>query len=140
MYVLFNIIIAFALFAVDAAVIAPAVGAPVVYLLYALATFLPGLAVAVRRLHDTDRSGWFLLVAFVPFVGGLILLIFLVEEGTRGRNQYGRDPKARRRRDDYYGDYEEEDEEEDERPRSRRRVVEEDDEDDDDRPPPRRRR
>ena len=61
--------------------------------LYALATILPGLAVAVRRLHDTDRSGWWVLIGLVPFVGGIVLLVFFVLEGTRGPNRYGADPK-----------------------------------------------
>ena len=65
-------------------------------LLYAalgLGLFLPGLAAAVRRLHDTGRSGWWYLVAFVPFIGGFILLYFLVIEGDAGPNEYGPDPK-----------------------------------------------
>jgi len=59
-----------------------------------LALFLPGLAVAVRRLHDTDRSGWWLLIGLVPIVGGIVLLVFMVLEGTRGPNSHGADPKA----------------------------------------------
>jgi uncharacterized membrane protein YhaH (DUF805 family) len=57
--------------------------------LFYLATFLPGLAVAVRRLHDTDRSGWWLLIAFIPLIGSLVLLYFMVQPGTAGPNQYG---------------------------------------------------
>jgi uncharacterized membrane protein YhaH (DUF805 family) len=62
--------------------------------LYSLAVLLPGLAVAVRRLHDTDRSGWWLLIALVPLVGGIVLLVFFVLAGTAGQNKYGADPKA----------------------------------------------
>jgi uncharacterized membrane protein YhaH (DUF805 family) len=51
--------------------------------------FLPILAAAVRRLHDTDRSGWWILLNFVPLVGGIILLVFLVLEGTKGPNRFG---------------------------------------------------
>ncbi|MDD7939999.1 DUF805 domain-containing protein [Actinomycetospora lutea] len=61
--------------------------------LYSLAVLLPSLAVAVRRLHDTDRTGWWLLIALVPLVGGIVLLVFYCIEGTRGANQYGPDPK-----------------------------------------------
>ena len=59
-----------------------------------LALLIPGIAVSIRRLHDTGRSGWWLLLAFVPIVGGLILLVFMVIEGQRGPNEYGADPKT----------------------------------------------
>ena len=62
--------------------------------LYSLAAFIPGLAVTVRRLHDTDRSGWSILYGLIPAVGGLILLYFYIQEGTRGANRFGPDPKA----------------------------------------------
>ncbi|MEN4762441.1 MULTISPECIES: DUF805 domain-containing protein [unclassified Chryseobacterium] len=65
-----------------------------IYLLYVLATFLPSLAVSVRRLHDVDKSGWFLLISFIPIIGGIWLLILYCTEGTQGRNQYGEDPKG----------------------------------------------
>ena len=58
-------------------------------LIYMLALFVPGLAVAVRRLHDTDRSGATLLLGLIPIVGGLIVLVFLAQAGTRGGNRYG---------------------------------------------------
>lgn len=61
-------------------------------LLYAFAIFIPSLAVAVRRLHDTDRSGWFFLLSFVPLVS-LVMLYFYFSEGTMGTNNYGDDPK-----------------------------------------------
>ena len=57
--------------------------------LFYLATFLPGLAVSVRRLHDTDRSGWWLLIAFIPLIGSLVLLYFMVQPGTPGPNRFG---------------------------------------------------
>lgn len=60
--------------------------------LFLLAIFIPYLAVAVRRLHDTDRSGWWLLIGLIPFIGSLILLIFFVMGGTRGPNRFGPDP------------------------------------------------
>jgi uncharacterized membrane protein YhaH (DUF805 family) len=56
------------------------------------AVFLPGLAVAVRRLHDTGRSGIVLLLGLVPVIGGLILLVFLILPGNPGPNRYGPKP------------------------------------------------
>lgn len=60
-----------------------------VFGLFFLAVALPSLAVTVRRLHDTDRSGWMVLVSFIPFVGGIILLVFMAQEGSRRANQWG---------------------------------------------------
>ncbi|CAN5135691.1 DUF805 domain-containing protein [soil metagenome] len=60
--------------------------------LFMLGMLIPYLAVAVRRLHDSDRSGWWLLISFIPFLGGLVLLIFLIMGGTRGANRFGPDP------------------------------------------------
>jgi uncharacterized membrane protein YhaH (DUF805 family) len=57
--------------------------------IYILAVLIPGLAVGVRRLHDTDKSGWWLLIALVPLVGIIVLLVFFATEGTRGPNRYG---------------------------------------------------
>jgi uncharacterized membrane protein YhaH (DUF805 family) len=62
-------------------------------LLFAVAVTIPGIAVMVRRLHDTDRSGWWFWVALVPVLGTLALLYFMLQEGTKGGNQYGSDPK-----------------------------------------------
>ena len=62
--------------------------------LYSLAVLLPAIAVAVRRLHDTDRSGWWILIGLIPIIGGIILLVFYVLEGTRGPNRFGPDPKT----------------------------------------------
>ena len=63
----------------------------VVYLLYALATLIPSLAVAVRRLHDTGRSGWWFLIGLVPFVGLIVLIVFMVMESADD-NEYGPRP------------------------------------------------
>jgi uncharacterized membrane protein YhaH (DUF805 family) len=65
-----------------------------VYGLYALATLIPGLALGVRRLHDVDRSGWWLLLAIIPLIGAIVLFVWAVTDGTRGSNQFGDDPKA----------------------------------------------
>ena len=56
-----------------------------------LGLFLPRLAVTVRRLHDTNHSGWWLLLVFVPF-GGIVLLVWSLSRGTHGMNDYGHDP------------------------------------------------
>jgi uncharacterized membrane protein YhaH (DUF805 family) len=58
----------------------------------ALALFLPGLAVSVRRLHDRDKSGWFILLYFIPLIGFIILLIWYCTRGTVGPNRFGPDP------------------------------------------------
>ena len=63
-------------------------------LLYCLAILIPSLAVAVRRLHDTGRSGWWILISFVPFIGTIVLLVFYVLDGQPGDNEYGPNPKA----------------------------------------------
>lgn len=63
------------------------------YILYALAVFIPGLAVAVRRLHDVNKSGWYLLISIIPIVGPIIVLIRLCTDSTPGENQYGPNPK-----------------------------------------------
>lgn len=61
--------------------------------IYSLAVLLPALGVLVRRLHDTNRSGWWALIAFVPCIGGIVLLVFTVSDGTYGENRFGPNPK-----------------------------------------------
>jgi uncharacterized membrane protein YhaH (DUF805 family) len=71
-----------------------AVGANgLVSLIANLALLLPSLAVAVRRLHDTDRSGWWILIGLFPLVGAIVLLVFFVQDGTPGANRFGPSPK-----------------------------------------------
>ena len=64
---------------------------------FALGTLLPSIAVAVRRLHDTGRSGLWLLLGIIPLLGAIVLLYFTVQEGDVGPNEYGEDPKAAER-------------------------------------------
>lgn len=64
-----------------------------IYVVAALGLFIPSLAVAVRRLHDINKSGWFYLVGLIPLVGGIILLVWFCTEGTKGSNEFGEDPK-----------------------------------------------
>ncbi len=61
-------------------------------IIWLLATFIPSLAVSIRRLHDIDKSGWWLLLVLIPFVGSIVLLVFYCLEGTRGPNRFGTDP------------------------------------------------
>lgn len=55
-------------------------------------TLIPAISAGVRRLHDTNRSGFFLLISLIPFIGGLVLLFLLIPEGTKGKNRFGPDP------------------------------------------------
>ena len=59
-----------------------------------LGLFIPSLAVQVRRFHDQDKSGWFVLLSIIPYIGGLIVLVFMAIDGTRGPNRFGEDPKG----------------------------------------------
>jgi uncharacterized membrane protein YhaH (DUF805 family) len=60
--------------------------------IFALAVLLPGIAVGVRRLHDLDRSGWWLLLGFIPLIGAIVLIVWFVGRGTPGPNRFGPDP------------------------------------------------
>ncbi len=65
----------------------------ILMILIGLAFFFPILGVQVRRLHDINKSGWWLLIAFIPLLGAIALLVFMCLEGTIGTNEYGDDPK-----------------------------------------------
>ena len=97
MFTLFNILVSLVI-SIAAAILGniPILGVIFAFLplVYCLAVLVPGIALGIRRLHDTNRSGWFLLLCLIPFVGGIILLVFFVLEGTKGQNQFGPDPKA----------------------------------------------
>jgi uncharacterized membrane protein YhaH (DUF805 family) len=62
--------------------------------IFSLATFLPGLAVAVRRLHDVGKSEWFLLIAFIPLVGFIWIIVLLCTASNLDDNEYGHNPKT----------------------------------------------
>ncbi len=64
------------------------------YFAYCLAAIVPSLAVTVRRLHDINKSGWWIFIALVPFIGWIWLLVLTIMEGTSGENQYGPDPRG----------------------------------------------
>ena len=95
-FVLFNIIFALVLAFIDGMVgtFNPESGYGVLSGIYGLAVFIPGIAVSIRRLHDTDRSGWWILICLIPLIGAIWLLILFVLDGTAGQNQYGPDPKV----------------------------------------------
>ncbi|MFK4135902.1 DUF805 domain-containing protein [Pseudomonas luteola] len=63
--------------------------------IYALASIIPVISLSVRRLHDTNRSGWWYLIALVPVIGWLILFVFMIMKGDDGTNRFdGEAPKA----------------------------------------------
>ncbi len=90
MFLLFNLIITFVLYLIEGLVGGPGI----VGGLYSLAVLIPGIAVGVRRLHDTNRSGWWLLISLIPLIGTIVLIVFLVQDSQPGENRYGPNPKA----------------------------------------------
>ncbi len=68
-------------------------GGGIVGLVWILVTIVPALAVLVRRLHDTGKSGWWVLMGFVPFAGAIVLFVFTVLDSTSAENKYGLSPK-----------------------------------------------
>jgi uncharacterized membrane protein YhaH (DUF805 family) len=94
-FVLFNIIVSIVLGAIDGLLGTRGsyAGAGLLSGIYGLAILIPSLAVTVRRLHDIDRSGWWILIALVPLIGTIVLLVFALLEGTPGTNRYGLNPK-----------------------------------------------
>jgi uncharacterized membrane protein YhaH (DUF805 family) len=89
MFVLINFLIAVGLSIIDAVI-----GLGFLSPLYLLAVFLPSIAVGVRRLHDTGRSGWWLLMALLPLIGAIVLIIFFIQDSQPGANEYGPNPKG----------------------------------------------
>lgn len=89
MFMLFNILISFAIGFIEGFLGSPGV----IGLIYALAVLVPSIAVTIRRLHDTGRSGWWVLLGLVPVLG-IILLIFMVLDSQPNDNEYGPNPKA----------------------------------------------
>lgn len=71
-----------------------AIVASVLLLVFVFGLLVPTIAVTVRRLHDTDRSGFFYFLGFIPLVGGIIMLVLLAGSGTSGPNRFGPDPKV----------------------------------------------
>jgi uncharacterized membrane protein YhaH (DUF805 family) len=69
-------------------------GGGIVGLIWIVATIVPALAALIRRLHDTSRSGWWALIGLLPIAGGIVLLVFTVQETAAGDNKYGASPKV----------------------------------------------
>jgi uncharacterized membrane protein YhaH (DUF805 family) len=88
-YILFYVIAYLVLVAIDAAL-----GMQLLAVIFALAVLLPTLAVTVRRLHDLDKSGWWILIGFVPIVGAILLIYWYAQPGTPGDNRFGPQPVA----------------------------------------------
>ena len=64
-----------------------------IFIIYYLIVLVPSLAVAARRLHDTGKSGWMLLISLIPLIGGIILLVFMCSDSQPSDNKYGPNPK-----------------------------------------------
>ena len=94
-FMLFNTLVTVALAMIDlwTGTYDEDVGLGVLSGLYAVAMIVPGIAVTVRRLHDTDRSGWWYLLLFIPVIGALVILVFMLLDGTPGSNRFGPNPK-----------------------------------------------
>ena len=90
-FVLGNLVLAVVLGIVDG-VLRKLIGVGPLGMIYGLAVLVPGIAVSIRRLHDTDRSGWWLLLGLVPLVG-LVLIVFLAQDSMASTNRYGQNPK-----------------------------------------------
>jgi uncharacterized membrane protein YhaH (DUF805 family) len=86
-WTLFSVICTIVAYVLDARI-----GLPVTRSLFELATFLPSIAVAVRRLHDLDRSGWWIFLFLIPIIGAIVLLVWFCTQGTDGENRFGPDP------------------------------------------------
>lgn len=95
MFMLFHFIILFILVFLSALIARFAMINILIVILpiYVLATFIPALAVTIRRLHDTGKSGWYYLLSFIPYVGGLILLFFTLQDSEPMQNKWGHNPK-----------------------------------------------
>lgn len=100
LFVLFVVAVALLLVGLNQVVFAGREPSPITYALgiFLLIIFFPALALRVRRLHDTNRSGWWLLINAIPLIGALTLLVFDLLPGTAGPNRYGPDPKASTKR------------------------------------------
>jgi len=89
MFVLINLVISLALGFIEGMVGSPGI----VGMLYSLAVLIPGIAVSVRRLHDTGRTGWWLLLSFIPLIGAIVLIVFMAQDGNSNDNGFGANPK-----------------------------------------------
>jgi uncharacterized membrane protein YhaH (DUF805 family) len=95
-FVLFVVIISIVLSIIDGlfGTYHRSTGAGLLSSIFSLAVLIPSIAVSVRRLHDIDRTGWWVLISLVPLVGWIVLLVFHVQDSTPGSNRYGPYPKS----------------------------------------------
>ncbi len=94
-FVLFNIIVAFVLGFIDGLLgTTTQSGYGLLSGIYSLAVLLPAIGVAIRRLHDSGKTGWWLLLCFVPIIGAIVLIVFYCLDSEPGPNQYGENPKG----------------------------------------------
>jgi uncharacterized membrane protein YhaH (DUF805 family) len=95
-FVLFNFIISVILSFIDYGFgwVNTQNGVGVLTTIYSLLVLIPTLAVMVRRLHDTDKSGWWILLGLIPLVGPIVLIVFFCINSTMGDNTYGPSPKV----------------------------------------------
>jgi len=91
-FLLFHILV-YILLSIIAGVIGGKVGGSLLSL-YTFAVTIPGLSATVRRLHDTNRSGWWILISLIPGIGAFVLLAFLAQESHAVENQYGSRPQV----------------------------------------------
>lgn len=94
MFVLINIVVSVGLAIADNVLgTVSQAGVGMLGALYSLGVLIPSLAVGVRRLHDTDRSGWWLLIGLIPLIGLIVLIVFFVMDSQPGQNRFGANPK-----------------------------------------------
>jgi len=89
-FVLFNFVGSIILNVVDTAIL----GMPALSVLWSLGLLIPGIAVAVRRMHDLDKSGWWIFIVLIPLIGIILYIYWFVQRGTIGANRFGPDPLA----------------------------------------------
>jgi len=90
LFILFNLIFSLAAMVLDSELGTSGI----VYLIYAVIVALPSLAVTVRRLHDVEKSGWYILILLIPFIGAIGIIALTIKDGETGPNEYGPDPKG----------------------------------------------
>ncbi|EHA0861479.1 DUF805 domain-containing protein [Salmonella enterica] len=87
-------VLSFIMFPLIAGLILAGVDKEIVNSICVIVHGLLTISVTIRRLHDTDRSGWWYLLNFIPIIGDIVLLIFMCQKGTEGENRFGKDPKS----------------------------------------------
>ena len=94
-FVLFTVLISIALSIIDGltGTYESSAGVGLLSGIFSLGILIPSIAVSVRRLHDIDRTGWWILISLVPIIGWIVLLVFHVQDSTPSTNRYGSNPK-----------------------------------------------